>query len=156
PADAAPSPASVAAARAGALVEEAGLTTWPAAPAARVLASVGETDVGGGVSVRGYPAIVEAGGGVKASAALPSLPSDHGRDAAHARGVTRLLALDAGLQVKRITSRWSGTEALVLASSSYASTEALVADLQVAAVRSLIADAAHIRDADSYASAREK
>lgn len=156
PADAAPSPASVAAARAGALVEEAGLTTWPSAPAARVLASVVETDVGGGVIVRGYPAIVEEGDGVKASAALRILPSEHGRDAAHARGVTRLLALDAGLQVKRITSRWSGTEALVLASSSYASTEALVADLQVAAVRSLIADAAHIRDADSYASAREK
>ena len=155
-ADAAPTPASIAAARAGGLHEEANLSSWPSAPAARELDAVIETNLGGGVLVRGYPAIVEEGDGIKASAALRILPSEHGRDAAHAHGVTRLLALDAGLQVKRITTRWSGHEALVLASSSYPSTEALVADLQVAAVRSLVTDAAHIRDADAYSAAREK
>lgn len=154
-ADAAPSPASLDAARASGLEEEVGLTAWPTTPAARVLPAVIETDVGGGVIVRGYPALVEEGDGLAARVSLQIMPVEHGRDRAHARGVTRLLALDAGLPVKRVTTRWSGGDALLLASSAYPSTEALVADLQVAAVRALIPDAARLRDADAYARARE-
>ncbi|MDQ2623679.1 MAG: DUF3418 domain-containing protein, partial [Actinomycetota bacterium] len=57
---------------------------------------------------------------------------------AHRRGLRRLLVADVGLASQRITTRWNPTQALTLAASPYASTEALVTDLQLAAVDGLL------------------
>jgi ATP-dependent helicase HrpA len=78
--------------------------------------------------------------------------------------VRRLLANESAIATKRITSRWSPSESLTLAASPYSSTEALVADLQFAAVWALTLpdagaskgpgggfDAATVRDGATYA-----
>src|SRR5690606_8492260 len=57
---------------------------------------------------------------------------------ANRRGLRRLLVADVGLGTQRITTRWSATQALTLAASPYPSTEALVTDLQLAAVDGLL------------------
>ncbi|MDR0481949.1 MAG: ATP-dependent RNA helicase HrpA [Cellulomonadaceae bacterium] len=55
----------------------------------------------------------------------------------HADEVRRLLGERTRLPASRISSRWTGTQALTLAASPYPSTEALVEDLQQAAVIAL-------------------
>ncbi len=82
------------------------------------------------------------------------------RDAAHPEGVRRLLLTECALATKRITSRWTSAESLTLAASGYKSTDALVADLQLTAIRSLTAsgtdgDAAGVRSADAYTALRD-
>jgi ATP-dependent helicase HrpA len=78
-----------------------------------------------------------------------------------------LLVSEAGLGTGRVTSRWTGTQSLTMAASPYPNTEALVADLQLAAVVSLTSgadsarydtpsggpDAAAVRSAGAYADA---
>ncbi|MFW7415831.1 ATP-dependent RNA helicase HrpA [Demequina sp. SO4-18] len=137
---------------AAALPEQSGLTTWPELPGGALPDEVsGEV---GGATVRGYPAIVDEG-----QAALRVLADQAARGAAHAAGVRRLLATECALPVKRITTRWTAQTSLTLGSSPYRSTEALVAALQDAAVRSLTAgpdvDAAAVRDAEAYGRARD-
>ncbi|WP_084626744.1 ATP-dependent RNA helicase HrpA [Demequina aurantiaca] len=145
--------------------EQAHLSTWPAGLPQGALPSEVATQVGALV-VRGYPGIVEEGAAPSLTAALRVLADRSRRDAAHARGVRRLLTEEAALGTKRITSRWTGTESLTLAASPYRSTEALVADLQFAAVWALTTpdagaaaasaggfDAAAVRDAETYAKA---
>ncbi len=123
------------------------------------------TDVGGGVVVRGYPALVEeqdAKG--RPTVALRVLADAAAQGREHARGVRRLLLGETALQTARVTSRWTGTQALTLAASPYRSTEALVADVQLAAVTALTSggtgpygaqpDAATVRDAAAYDAAR--
>ncbi|WP_062384668.1 ATP-dependent RNA helicase HrpA [Demequina iriomotensis] len=106
-----------------------------------------------GVVARGYPAIVEERkGGVRA--ALRVLADVSERDAAHARGVRRLLLTEVGLPVKRVTTRWSPAESLALGASPYRSTEALVDDLQLAAVTRLVPDAGAVRDRAAYEALR--
>jgi ATP-dependent helicase HrpA len=75
--------------------------------------------------------------------------------AAARTGLRRLLLLDVGLQTSRITSRWTGTQALTLAASPYPSTNALVTDVQLAAIDAIVGDAT-VRDASSYAALRAK
>jgi ATP-dependent helicase HrpA len=131
------------------------------------------TDVGAGVVVRGFPALVEeAAPKVKGQArsvgvALRILADETQRDALHAAGVRRLLVSEAALGTGRITSRWTGTQSLTMAASPYPNTEALVTDLQLAAVVSLTSpagsarydtppggpDAASVRSASAYADA---
>lgn len=88
--------------------------------------------------------------------------------AAHARGVRRLLLSETALAAGRVTSRWSGTQALTLAASPYRTTNLLAEDLQLAAVIALTSPApdvapgtpagpvvaVQIRDAESYSAAR--
>jgi hypothetical protein len=120
-----------------------------------MLPDVVETVVGGGTVVRGYPAlVVERGAKGEAVVALRVLADAGARDLEHARGVGRLLLGEVALASGRVTSRWTGTQALTLAASPYRSTEALVADVQLAAVDALVPDAARIRDAEAYSAAR--
>ncbi|MCL2594039.1 MAG: DUF3418 domain-containing protein, partial [Promicromonosporaceae bacterium] len=116
------------------VAEQFNLTTWPSAlPGGEIPESV-STDVGGGTVVRGYPAlVVEAG----AKVALRILATPADRDLAHPLGVRRLLLAENRLADARITSRWSGQQALTLASSPYRNTSALVEALQLAAVTAL-------------------
>ena len=114
---------------------------WPAS-----LPEVVEGDGG----VRGYPTIVDSDG----AAWLQVLAAPDAD--AHARGVRRLLLTEVGLPVKRITTRWTGAQALALGASPYRSTDALVDDLQLAAVMSLVPNAADIRTQAAYEAARTR
>ncbi|WP_426309989.1 ATP-dependent RNA helicase HrpA [Cellulosimicrobium sp. E-16] len=146
------------------VTEQTGLTTWPELTDGELPAAV-STDLGGGVVVRGYPAVVEeqdAKG--KPVVALRVLADANAQAREHARGVRRLLLSETALQTGRITSRWNGTQSLTMAASPYRNTDALVADLQLAAVIALTSggsgqygtqpDVAMIRDAEAYATAR--
>ncbi|WP_055426488.1 DUF3418 domain-containing protein [Bifidobacterium aesculapii] len=63
-------------------------------------------------------------------------------------------ALDAlRLPDERISSRWLGTEALMLASAPYKTTKALADDLQLAAVKRLLPDVDRLPDDDALANA---
>ncbi|WP_402374712.1 ATP-dependent RNA helicase HrpA [Isoptericola rhizosphaerae] len=154
-----------AATRQAVVAEETELLTWPGGLAGGGLPRVVSTDVGGGVVVRGYPALVEERDRKGApSVALRVLADAAAQDAAHERGVRRLLLTETGLATARVTSRWSSKQSLTLAAAPYRNTEALVADLQLAAVVALTsADdvkapgtptggpiAVQIRDAESY------
>ncbi|WP_369370302.1 ATP-dependent RNA helicase HrpA [Promicromonospora sp. Populi] len=154
--------------------EQAGLSGWPAGlPDGGVLPASVATDVGAGVVVRGFPALVEErsakvkGQARSVGVALRILADSTQQDVLHAAGVRRLLVSEAALGAGRITSRWTGTQSLTMAASPYPSTEALVADLQLAAVVSLTSggesarydtppggvDAAAVRSASAYADA---
>src|SRR5690606_36652825 len=114
----------------------------------------------GGV-VRAYPTLVEEGSGTRATVALRVLADEPAALAAARRGLRRLLLLDVGLATARVTTRWSGTQALALAASPYASTDALVADVQLASIDRLTArhlqgrPAREVRDAAAYAALRD-
>lgn len=103
----------------------------------------------GGLEVAGYPALVAERDGV----ALRVLSEAERAQADHAVGVRALLVADLSLGEGRITSRWTGTEALTLASSPYRNTAALVADVQAAAVARLTdgIDLVAVRDGAAYA-----
>jgi len=160
-ASAAPKP-STATFAGGPVVEKGELDTWPTGLPGGALPEMIESDVGGGVIVRGYPGIVEE----KGRAALRILADARERDAVHADGVRRLLLTECGLATKRVTSRWTSAQSLALAASGYRTTDALVADLQLTAIRALTTvtlttaggdavDAAAVRSADAYAAARD-
>lgn len=147
--------------------EQLGLTTWPEGDLPNSLTTTTAT----GMTIRGYPALVAAGpvqrnagaephgsagnahqGGrtSTASGANSSAPysanlrilADAGEQAArHRAGVTRLVALATLLPMGRVTSRWTGNEALALAASPYPNTDQLIYDAHLAATASLIAGA---------------
>ncbi|NOV98569.1 ATP-dependent RNA helicase HrpA [Isoptericola halotolerans] len=158
--------AGVASSGSGAVVaEESGLTGWPASLVGGVLPRVVSTDLGGGVVVQGYPALVEEPGAKGApSVALRVLADAAAQDATHEAGVRRLLLSETALATPRITSRWTSKQSLTLAAAPYRNTEALVADLQLAAVVALTSPdgdkapgtptggpvAVQVRDAESY------
>jgi ATP-dependent helicase HrpA len=78
---------------------------------------------------------------------------------AHPVGVRELLLTEVGLATPRLTSRWTGTESLTLAASPYPSTDALVADLQRAAIDAVATSSgiapAGVRDAETYGRLRD-
>lgn len=139
-------------------LERTGLTTWPDLPGP--LPEVVEAPSAAGGVVRAYPTLVEEGTGARASVALRVLADATAAEAAARRGLRRLLVLDVGLPAGRVTSRWTGAQALALAASPYPSTDALVTDVQLASVdrltaRHLGARSPHdVRDADAYAALR--
>ncbi|WP_372434867.1 DUF3418 domain-containing protein [Myceligenerans salitolerans] len=157
------------------VVEREDLAGWPDGLDGGVLPDVVSTDVGAGVVVHGYPALVEERGPkVKGkpratTVALRILADESARDAAHAAGVRRLLLRATALPTARVTSRWSATQSLTMASSPYPTTDALVTDLQLAAVVGLTVpdterrydtppggpDAATIRSEAEFTAARE-
>ncbi len=161
----------------GAIAEQTGLTTWPdvvdltGAPVAagetpRAVSTVVGTGAGA-VTVRGYPALVVEPGPPRGKArgaetvALRVLADADRQDAEHARGVRRLLLSEVALPVARVTTRWTGQQALTLAASPYRTTDDLVADAQLAAVTALTSGAERgipaaeaIRDVAAYAAAR--
>jgi ATP-dependent helicase HrpA len=145
---------------AAAIAERTALTSWPTDVAGGRIPLVVETPVAG-VVVRGYPALVEEPGPARTvQVALRVLADPALQAGTHRRGLRRLLLLETGLASARITTRWSGKQALTLAASPYKSTEALVADVQLAAVDALIearpaAAGSAVRDATAYAALRD-
>ncbi|ACZ29115.1 ATP-dependent helicase HrpA [Xylanimonas cellulosilytica DSM 15894] len=152
----------------GVVAERLGLATWPDGLPDGRLPDVVSTDLGGGVVVRGYPALVEEPGPKQEpTVALRILADALEQPATHARGVRRLLLAENRLTAGRVTSRWSGTQALTLAASPYRNTNLLAEDLQLATVMALTSPAAdlapgtpagphavQIRDAESYNAAK--
>ena len=90
-----------------------------------------------GLTIRAFPALVPQGkpenplAGVRVMANASQARSEHGL------GVTNLVLRRVQLSTKRVSTRWSGREALMLTSTPYGSTEALIADAQWASVRAL-------------------
>lgn len=127
------------------LAEIGALTDWPDLD--KIPATVTSTGPGG-LEVRGYPALVAEG----RTTGLRVLTDAARQAIEHRRGVAHLLTCRLALSTSRITSRWSGTQSLTLAASPYATTEALVADLQSAAVASLATgrDLAKVRTREAF------
>jgi ATP-dependent helicase HrpA len=149
-------PAGATPASATPVAERTGLTTWPADLPGGRLPEVVETVAPGGVVVRGYPALVEEPGPRhEPTVALRVLADARQQAAAHRRGVRRLVLLETALATSRVTTRWSGTQALTLAASPYRTTEALVADVQLAAVDALVGDRGEVRDSGAYRMLRD-
>ena len=90
-----------------------------------------------GLTIRAFPALVPQGkpenplAGVRVIANASQARSEHGL------GVANLVLRRVQLSTKRVSTRWSGREALMLTSTPYRSTEALIADAQWASVRTL-------------------
>ena len=90
-----------------------------------------------GLTIRAFPALVPQGkpenplAGVRVMANASQARSEHGL------GVANLVLRRLQLSTKRVSTRWSGREALMLTSTPYRSTEALIADAQWASVRTL-------------------
>ncbi|MFI2753958.1 ATP-dependent RNA helicase HrpA [Cellulomonas sp. P22] len=140
------------------IAERTGLTQWPAdLPDDGTVPLTVETSGRGGLRVRGYPALVEEDGG---TVALRVLADPATQVVEHRRGLLRLLLRDVGLATPRVTTRWSGQQALTLAASPYPSTDALVADVQLAAIDHLLTEhlqgrpATEVRTAAAYAQLR--
>ena len=138
-----------------AAVERTVVTSWADVPGG-TLPEVVETSGQGGVVVRAFPTLVEEG----TSVALRALADEQRVAGAHRLGLRRLVLTETALASARITTRWTGTQALALAASPYPSTQALVADVQLAAVDRLMsahlagADATTVRDTETYAALR--
>ncbi|MFC4554867.1 ATP-dependent RNA helicase HrpA [Georgenia faecalis] len=118
------------------LAEQENLKTWPELPDGvlpRQVESVGPH----GLLVRGYPALVEVAG-PPPRVDLRILAGAGEQARAHRIGLRRLVLGETALGNQRVTTRWTGREALALATSPYASTPALVADIQLAAVGALV------------------
>ena len=90
-----------------------------------------------GLTIRAFPALVLQGkpanplAGVRVMANASQARSEHGL------GVANLVLRRVQLSTKRVSTRWSGREALMLTSTPYRSSEALIADAQWASVRTL-------------------
>jgi len=126
------------------------LTTWPAdlPPLPEVIEATGPR----GIVVRAFPTLVEE---PDLTVAVRALADESTVPSAGRAGLRRLLLLDVGLASARITSRWSGTQALTLAASPYPSTNALVTDVQLAAIDALTGRAT-VHDGDEYARLRAR
>lgn len=109
-------------------VEKRGLTEFPNVMPQQ-MASLGP----GQQTVRGYPALVDRGTVVD----LLLRSTLDLAEADHKRGVARLLLNQLRLATARITTRWTGREALMLTASPYPSTQGLVEDAQWAAALAL-------------------
>ena len=90
-----------------------------------------------GLTIRAFPALVPQGkpenplAGVRVMANASQARSEHGL------GVANLVLRRVQLSTKRVSTRWGGREALMLTSTPYRSSEALIADAQWASVRTL-------------------
>ena len=164
--------------------EQSDLTTWPTdLPDGRIPAVIATAS--GGLTVHAYPALVVdssapglrfarigatdeqirakrgAGGGDHRGARpvhLRVLATSAEQARQHGPAVRELLLPELALATPRITTRWTTAESLTLAASPYPSTDALVADLQRAAIDVAAAeqgtDLGTVRDADTYAGLR--
>jgi len=150
--------------RATASLERDGLTAWPDDLPGGRIPEVIET-VAAGMPVRAWPALVvgrSVGRGARVPAAravgLRVLATQAEQRLAHGAGVRELLLHEAGLATARITTRWTSAESLALAANPYPTTDALVADLQRAAIDAEAVergvDLAAVRDAETYAGLR--
>ena len=96
------------------------------------------TQTSGSMTLRAFPALVPQGSAAAPAAGVRVMASAAEADREHRAGLARLLLTRVALATNRVTTRWTGREALMLAASPYADTAALVADAQLASARSLV------------------
>ena len=123
-----------------------GVTQMPALPRSI-------TQTSGTMTLRAFPALVPQGSAAAPAAGVRVMASAAEADREHRAGLARLLLTRVALATNRVTTRWTGREALMLAASPYADTAALVADAQLASARSLVDELstpADVRDPEAF------
>ena len=111
------------------------------------------TQTSGAMTLRAFPALVPQGSAAAPAAGVRVMASAAEADREHRAGLARLLLTRIALATNRVTTRWTGREALMLAASPYADTAALVADAQLASARSLVDELstpANVRDPEAF------
>ena len=111
------------------------------------------TQTSSAMTLRAFPALVPQGSAAAPAAGVRVMASAAEADREHRAGLARLLLTRVALATNRVTTRWTGREALMLAASPYADTAALVADAQLASARSLVDELstpADVRDPEAF------
>lgn len=111
------------------------------------------TQTSGSMTLRAFPALVPQGSAAAPAAGVRVMASVAEADREHRAGLARLLLSRIALATNRVTTRWTGREALMLAASPYADTAALVADAQLASALSLVDELstpADVRDPEAF------
>ena len=111
------------------------------------------TQTSGAMTLRAFPALVPQGSAAAPAAGVRVMASAAEADREHRAGLARLLLARVALATNRVTTRWTGREALMLAASPYPDTAALVADAQLASARSLVDELstpANVRDPEAF------
>ena len=111
------------------------------------------TQTSGAMTLRAFPALVPQGSAAAPAAGVRVMASAAEADREHRAGLARLLLARVALATNRVTTRWTGREALMLAASPYADTAALVADAQLASALALVDELstpANVRDPEAF------
>ena len=111
------------------------------------------TQTSGTMTLRAFPALVPQGSASAPAAGVRVMASAAEADREHRAGLARLLLTRVALATNRVTTRWTGREALMLAASPYADTAALVADAQLASALALVDELstpADVRDPEAF------
>ena len=111
------------------------------------------TQTSGAMTLRAFPALVPQGSAAAPAAGVRVMASAAEADREHRAGLARLLLTRVALATNRVTTRWTGREALMLAASPYADTAALVADAQLASALALVDELstpANVRDPEAF------
>ena len=111
------------------------------------------TQTSGTMTLRAFPALVPQGSAAAPAAGVRVMASAAEADREHRAGLARLLLTRLALATNRVTTRWTGREALMLAASPYADTAALVADAQLASALALVDELstpANVRDPEAF------
>lgn len=111
------------------------------------------TQTSGTMTLRAFPALVPQGSAAAPAAGVRVMASAAEADREHRAGLARLLLSRVALATNRVTTRWTGREALMLVASPYADTAALVADAQLASTLSLVDELstpADVRDPEAF------
>ena len=111
------------------------------------------TQTSGAMTLRAFPALVPQGSAAAPAAGVRVMASAAEADREHRAGLARLLLARVALATNRVTTRWTGREALMLAASPYADTAALVADAQLASALALVDELstpADVRDPEAF------
>lgn len=111
------------------------------------------TQTSGTMTLRAFPALVPQGSAAAPAAGVRVMASAAEADREHRAGLARLLLTRVALATNRVTTRWTGREALMLAASPYADTAALVADAQLASTLALVDELstpANVRDPEAF------
>ena len=123
-----------------------GLTQMPTLPRSI-------TQTSGSMTLRAFPALVPQGTAAAPAAGVRVMASAAEADREHRAGLARLLLSRIALATNRVTTRWTGREALMLAASPYADTAALVADAQLASALALVDELStpsDVRDPEAF------
>ena len=111
------------------------------------------TQTSGTMTLRAFPALVPQGSAAAPAAGVRVMASAAEADREHRAGLARLLLSRVALAMNRVTTRWTGREALMLAASPYADTAALVADAQLASALALVDELStpsDVRDPEAF------
>lgn len=131
-----------------------GLVDFPAEPLPRSVESESKDHL----KLRGFPTLIGQGDAPQPKAGVRVMANASHAESLHRVGLAHLLLIRVALPTARVTTRWTGREALMLAASPYPNTEALVADAQLASAAALVdalspnGDPASIRDRGAFES----